>query len=260
MSARVDLSVVVPAYEAERKIGPCLEIVGTYLADAGIRAEIVVVDDGSRDGTAAVAAAAARDIPGVRLLRNTRNRGKGYSVRRGVLSAVGPLILFTDDDLSAPIEEFEKLARTVEAGCDCAFGSRAAAGAELVRHQPLIREQLGRVGNRLVQEICPTLKGFRDTQCGFKLYRREAAHHVFPFQTIDRWGFDFEILHLLRRGGYRVVEVPVRWSHVGESRLRGADYARTLGELVTVRLNDLRGRYAGVTSRGGRGSSAPRLR
>lgn len=249
MSDIPELSIVVPAYNAAGKLPRCVEETSRFLAGAGIRGEIVVVNDGSQDETGALATDLAAQYPAVRVLTNDRNRGKGYSVRRGMLAAHGERIMYMDDDLSTPLEEYARLAAKLDEGFDCAFGSRAAPGAELAVHQPFVREQLGRLGNRVIQGICPSLKGFRDTQCGFKLYRREVALRVFPLQRIERWGFDFEILHLLRKGGYRVAEVPVRWAHSDGSRVRPGDYARTFGELVSVRVNDLKGHYDAIAEK-----------
>lgn len=211
------LSVVLPAYNEEKRLGDTLRIVSEYLCRRFERSELIVVNDGSQDRTSAVVESFVRDQVSLRLIAYPANRGKGYAVRTGVLAAKGEMVLFSDADLSTPIEEVETLLAAVEKGADVAIGSRAAPGAQLLVRQPWYRELAGRSFNRLAQRLTP---GIRDTQCGFKLFRREAAHEIFGRVKEDGFGFDAEVLHVAVRLGYPVAEVPVRWVHCPGSKVR----------------------------------------
>ena len=197
------LSVVIPAYNERARLPRTLERIRGFLA--GRPHEIVVVDDGSADGTAEAARAAAGDA--LVLLRNEGNRGKGYSVRRGMLAARGARRLMTDADLSTPIEELARLEQALEDGHGVAIGSRALAGARIEVRQPLYRESLGRLFNVFVRALA--VPGVRDTQCGFKLFTAAAAQAVFTAARLDGFSFDVEALFIARQLGYRVAEVPV---------------------------------------------------
>lgn len=238
------ISIVIPAYNEERRLGASLAAVDAYLERRGFGfAEILVVDDGSTDSTASVVERFGAEHPRVRLLRNPGNRGKGYSVRHGVLEAKGEWVLFTDADLSAPIEELEKLiAATCQQKADIAIGSRALDRSLIEEHQSFFRETAGRIFNLLLRLL--TGLPFHDTQCGFKLYRREAAQEVFRRQRLERFGFDAEVLYIARKLGYRCVEVPVRWSHSAGTKVRMLrDSLDMFLDLLRVRWNDVRGRY-----------------
>ena len=202
------LSIVIPAYNEASRIVSSLDAIQNYARGKDFPVETIVVDDGSTDNTVEVASAHAE----IRMLRNGRNRGKGFSVRHGVLEARGELVLFTDADLSAPIEEADKLLATMEAShADAVVGSRALARELIGTHQSPFREWGGRFFNLLVR-IFTGLK-IHDTQCGFKLFRRETTRRAFELQRVERFGFDPEILFLIQRLGGKVVEVPVRWNH-----------------------------------------------
>jgi len=241
----IDISVIIPAYNESGRLPATLEKVRAYFETRRERVEILVVDDGSKDNTAALVEAFAAQAfrPGLefRLLRNPGNRGKGYSVRHGMLKARGQLRLFSDADLSAPIEEIEKLEAALAAGADAAIGSRSRS--ELIQaHQSRFRETAGRFFNLIVK----TLLGlrFHDTQCGFKLFRAGAAQQIFPRQTIERWGFDPELLFLARIRGLRVVEVPVVWAHAEGAKINMiTDSAHMFLEVFQIRWNSLTGRY-----------------
>lgn len=236
------LSIVIPAYNEETRLPRALESIASYAASKSFALEVLVVDDGSRDGTAAAATRAAASGQAVRLLRNPGNRGKGYSVRHGMLEAAGRVALFTDADLAAPIEEADRLLAALEAGHDVAIASRALRPELIAVHQSRMRETAGRIFNLLVRAF--TGLPFRDTQCGFKLFRREAARAVFGRQQIDGFGFDVEVLYLARKFGYQVAEVPVRWSHDQDTKVpMFSASARMFTDLWRIRWMDFQGRY-----------------
>ncbi len=239
-----DLSVVIPAFNEERRLAHTLPQVFAYLVARGLRGEVIVVDDGSTDATAQLVRQFATRYPELRLLSNPGNRGKGYSVRAGMLAATGRLALFTDADLSAPIEEADKLLAAL-VDYDVAIGSRALDRSLIQRHQPWWRERAGIVFN-WVTKLLSGLP-FQDTQCGFKAFRREPAQILFVQQRIERFGFDPEILFLALRHGLRVVEVPVRWSHDPDSRVRVfRDGLRMVGDLLCIRAHAFLGHYPRV--------------
>jgi dolichyl-phosphate beta-glucosyltransferase len=233
------LSIVVPAYNEEMRLPATLRRVSEYLHGRHFDfAEVVVVDDGSSDGTAA----AAQAFPCVRLLRNPGNRGKGYSVRHGVLEARGEWVLFTDADLSTPIEELERLREGAErAGAAVAIGSRALDRSLIGVHQPVLREAMGRFFNLAMRAV--TALPFHDTQCGFKLLEAGAAREIFRRQSLDGFGFDVEMLFLARRLGYGVIEIPVRWNDVQGTKVSLWRGLAAFGDVARVRWNALRGRY-----------------
>jgi len=237
------LSIIIPAYNEERRLTSTLERIHGYLAGAGWKfSEVVVVDDGSRDGTAALVDRFAAQASSVRLLRNPGNRGKGYSVRHGMLDAKGEWALFTDADLSSPIEELEKLwIKAQEARAQVAIGSRALDRSLIGTHQPLVREYAGRAFNLAVR--ITTGLPFWDTQCGFKLFETRAAREIFRRQQIDRFGFDVEVLFIARKLGYSAVEVPVRWNDVAGTKVSLLNGLMAFLDPLQVRLNQLKGKY-----------------
>lgn len=236
------ISIVVPAFNESRRIADSLRQVRDFLTRTGLSFEILVVDDGSSDGTAEIV---RRFEPeGVRLIHQAENRGKGYSVRTGVLMATGTYVLFTDADLSTPIDELQKLYDIAERDrADIVIGSRAVDRRSIERHQSRFREIGGIAFNRMVR-IGMGLKLY-DTQCGFKLFHRARTRSIFEKQTIDGFGFDPEILFLAARCGLRIREVSVRWSHADDTKVRVIrDGLRMIGDLFRIRLNDLAGKYA----------------
>jgi dolichyl-phosphate beta-glucosyltransferase len=241
------LSVVVPAYNEGSRLPATLDRVAAYLGRRGEDSEILVVNDGSQDGTAEVARrfAETHALPrlSIRLLDNPGNRGKGYSVRHGMLEAGGDWALFSDADLSSPIEEFEKLLAAAESGgYDVAIGSRALDRSLIGVHQSVFRENAGRIFNAFMRIL--TGLPFKDTQCGFKLFRRTAARAIFGRQRLERFGFDVELLYLARKLGFRAVEVPVRWNHSEATRVRMLrDSLDMFLDLWRVRSNDWKGLY-----------------
>ena len=237
-------SIIVPAYNEAERIGASLERMLAWIAQSNSSAEIIVVNDGSRDNTAAVVNQFVRRSPIVRLLENPGNRGKGYAVRNGMMNASGQILLFTDADLSSPIEEAAKLFALIERGeADIAIGSRYLQRELQTRKQPLYRRMLGRAFNLALRAILGL--SYVDTQCGFKAFSRKAALTVFPAMKIEGWGFDPEILFLAKRYGLRVIEVPVSWAHDHRSKINPVlDGARMFNELVRVRMNSIGGKYA----------------
>ena len=242
-SPTLDLSIVIPAYNEDRRLPKTLDSIFAYLKARPYRAEILVVDDGSSDRTIEIVSALRQKYSELRLLSNAGNRGKGFSVRHGMLEARGEIALFTDADLSTPIEEADKLlAAMKEEGYDAAIGSRAMDRSLIEVHQSRIREQAGIFFNRLVRWIMGI--EFSDTQCGFKAFRMERARIIFEQQRVERFGFDPEILFLAKRDGLRVAEIPVRWSHDAATKVNvAADGTGMFLELLRVRWNALRGRY-----------------
>jgi len=228
-------SIVIPAFNEGARILDALQSVVACIRASGWSAELIVVNDGSTDGTAQI----VREFA---LIENPSNRGKGYSVRAGLLQALGEVVMFTDADLSAPIEEAERLFAAIEEGADIAIGSRWLKSSRQTHRQPLYRQFFGRCFNSLVRTVMG-LK-FADTQCGFKAFTRDAAQTVFQLMTIERWGFDPEILFIALKRGYWVVEVPVSWAHDARSRISYLrDGLQMLEEIAIVRWNALRGRY-----------------
>jgi len=231
------LSVVIPAYNEERRLPQTLRQVLNWLEQGNFSfCEVLVVDDGSSDGTARVVQEFAKKNPCVRLLRNPGNRGKGYSVRHGMLEAKGEWILYTDADLSAPIEEIEKLWLALrQHGAAIAFGSRVVDGSLVEVHQSALRELSGRLFNRVMRWV--TGLPFRDTQCGFKLYQADAARRVFSRQKQEGFSFDVEDLLIARNLGVRTVEVPVRWANVEGTKVRLSQGMKAFWDLVKIRMD-----------------------
>ncbi|MHB9860148.1 dolichyl-phosphate beta-glucosyltransferase [Streptomyces sp. YIM S03343] len=241
----VDLSVVVPAYNEQERLGPTLDAITGYLRESESRWtswEIVVADDGSTDGTREVVT--ARRDPRVQLVTSPRNRGKGSALRLGVAATRGRRVLVTDADLAAPIEELEHLDKELEQGGAAAIGSRSVPGATIDHHQHRLRELLGRAGNLLIRAVA--VPGIRDTQCGFKLFEGERARTAFAASRLDGWGIDVEVLQHFHRAGWPIAEVPVRWSHQSGSKVRPLDYGRVLAELARLRAARLSVRPADV--------------
>src|SRR6267378_3401943 len=240
-STAPQLSIIVPSFNEELRLPPSLELIASYVKSSGRRTEVLVVDDGSSDRTAEVAAEFADRIANLRVVKNGENRGKGYSVRHGMQEAKGEFVLFTDADLSAPIEEADKLIDALKQ-YDVAIGSRAMDRSLISVHESLFREFAGIIFNKIVRSIL--WLPFVDTQCGFKAFRRERCGIIFEQQTIERFGFDPELLFLARRHGLRAVEIPVRWGHSPATKVSMLhDSVQMFIDVFTIRWNSLRGRY-----------------
>jgi glycosyltransferase involved in cell wall biosynthesis len=240
-----DLSIVIPAYNEAKRLPRTLERVGEWVqrkrAVSGLEIEVLVVDDGSQDDTANVVVGWQDRIDGLRLIPNGTNRGKGYSVRHGMLEAKGRIALFSDADLSAPIEEADKLLIALEEA-DVAIGSRAVDRSLIETHESAARELAGRLFNAFVR--LTTGVRFLDTQCGFKAFRMKRARIIFEQQRIEDFGFDPELLFLARRHGLAAVEVPVRWAHHPATKIHMfRDSLLMFCDLIKVRWNALLGRY-----------------
>ncbi|MBO0719464.1 MAG: glycosyltransferase family 2 protein [Blastocatellia bacterium] len=238
------LSIIIPAYNEERRILRTLTETFDYLDSRQYESEVVVVNDGSSDGTVEKALEFEGRAQGrLRLLENPGNRGKGYSVRHGMLQAKGEILLFYDADLATPTSEIVKVVDPItEDRYDIVFGSRALNRNLIGTHQSALREKIGKTGN-FIQYLFTGLT-FKDTQCGFKAFRSQAARSIFPLQRIEGFGFDPEILYLAKKQGWRMLETPVRWNHVEGSKLNPLIVPiQVLLEVMTIRLNDLTGKY-----------------
>jgi dolichyl-phosphate beta-glucosyltransferase len=234
------LSIILPAHNEEHRLYPSLEKVEAFLRTQPYSAEVIVVENGSTDRTYAVAAGFQERMPFLRVIQDA-GRGKGLAVRRGMLEAEGEYRIFCDVDFSMPVEEIEHFIPPALPGMDVAIASRELRGA--VRYnEPPLRHFIGRGFNALVRWMA--LPGLQDTQCGFKCFRAEVAERVFPLQTIEGWTFDVEVLYIARRMGYKIVEVPIPWYYVAESKVRVlSDSIHMFTDLVTIRRNARRGMY-----------------
>jgi len=240
-------SIVIPAYNEGQRVEATLEKVVAYVAKMGWAAEVIVVDDGSRDATPEIVREWAHRNPIIRLVENPGNRGKGYSVRHGMMEAQGEVLLFTDADLSSPIHEAEKLIAAIQQGADIAIGSRWLRAELQTERQPLYRQFFGRIFNLLLRMVLGLR--FKDTQCGLKAFTRAAAQAIFPRQRIERWGFDPEILFLANKTWMVITEVPVEWAHDERSNINPVkDGFKMLYELLRIRWYHLTGEYAEARS------------
>lgn len=236
----VFLSIVIPAYNEEARIGKSLNLIKDYMKNymkkTAVKYEIIVVDDGSKDKTVRLAKA-----KGVKVLMNVTNMGKGYSVKRGMLAANGNFVLFSDADLSTPIDELGGFLKLTEE-YDIVIGSRAVSGANVIVHQPFYREFIGKTFNVLVQIMAA--RGIKDTQCGFKLFSRECAQKIFPLQKMNGFSFDVETLFIAQKKGFRIKEQPVKWVNSKGSKVNPfIDAFRMLMDLFRIRINWLMRKY-----------------
>ena len=230
------ISIVVPAYNEEKRIRGSLIEACSFLKDTDLDYEMIVVDDGSSDRTSEIVRTLASDIPGLKLVRYEKNRGKGYALRTGVLATKGNCVLVMDADLSTPMEELWKLKPYLaEGGVDVAIGSRALALSDILRKQPWWRQGMGKIFNSIVRVL--VIGGFSDTQCGFKMFTGNVARELFGQAKIDRFAYDVEILALAVRKGYRIVEVPIRWINSPESKVSPVkDSFQMLADILRIRI------------------------
>jgi len=241
MASNPALSIIIPSYNEELRLPPSLGLIEDYINKSGRDTEVLVIDDGSTDQTAAVAETFRARIPQLRVVPNGENRGKGYSVRHGMTEARGDIVLFTDADLSAPIEEADKLISAMET-YDVAIGSRALDRNLIAVHESGFREFAGIIFNKIVRAVL--WLPFVDTQCGFKAFRRERCKIIFEQQRIERFGFDPELLYLARHHGLKSVEIPVRWAHSPATKVNMLrDSVQMFLDVFTIRWNAMLGRY-----------------
>ena len=239
-----DLSVIIPAYNEAERIALTLQRISDYLRRCSFSSEILVVLDGPTDNTLAVLLEVAEKVPNLKILERRHNRGKGYTVREGMLKASGTVRLFTDADNSTDIAHFDKMKSLFDGGYDVAIASRNpkdAAGARQVVPQVWYKRIIGQIGNVIVQLFA--VRGIWDTQCGFKAFRAEAAQRIFARATIDGWGFDIEVLALARALNYKTGIIPAHWINDPHSHVRPFDYVRVLGDTLMVWFNFLTRRY-----------------
>ncbi len=239
------LSLIIPCFNEEERIQSTLVTIGDFLRESAIDAEVLVIDDGSSDGTQAAAEAVADRVPGLRIIRNQTNSGKGFAVRHGVQEAQGVNLLFSDADLSTPIEETSKLLALLDAGADVAIGSRRMASSQIEIPQPFFRRFIGATFVLLQQLL--TGMSYKDTQCGFKAFRTDVARQLFGRSLIRGFCFDVEILVMAVSAGYRVEEVPIRWRDDRNSRINPlVDATRMFADLLAIRWHMITGKYSGI--------------
>lgn len=239
--SKFQLSIIVPSFNEQLRLPASLEKIAAYVNASRRSTEVLVVDDGSTDRTAEVAASFGDRIAHLRVLKNGENRGKGYSVRHGMQEAFGETVLFSDADLSAPIEEADKLLAQMDR-YDVAIGSRAMDRSLIKVHESAFREFAGIIFNKIVRIVLRL--PFVDTQCGFKAFRRERCRIIFEQQRIERFGFDPELLYLARHHGLKAVEIPVRWSHSPATKINMMrDSIQMFVDVFTIRWNAIMGRY-----------------
>lgn len=245
----VKLSVVIPARNEAKRINPTLIDIDRYLQQQPYMYEIIVVDNGSTDGTADVVRKYRDEVEhSAVFVLHEPCPGKGCTVQRGVAQTRGDYILFMDADNATRIEEMEKFWPKFEAGYDVVIGSRRIKGAKLAKKQPLIREIMGRMANLVIRTLA--VPGISDTQCGFKALTRKAAHDIFSAITIERWGFDIEVLALARKWGYKIAEVPVTWYHMETDLIKGSSYTNTMSDLLRIRRQMKSGLYDRIKGEG----------
>lgn len=241
MSDAPFLSIVIPAYNEESRLPNTLKAIQRYLQTQSYSWEILVVDDGSRDRTAAAVTAAHLLDSRIQLLQYGRNHGKGYAVRHGMTKAKGNYRLFMDADNSTTVDHFEQFLPYLRQGYDIVIGSRDVPGADIAVHQAWYKEKLGDLGNLWIQFWA--VPGIHDTQAGFKVFTAKASDAVFPYVTLDRWGFDVEALAVARLRGFKIAERPIRWINDPNSKVSPKAYFDVLAEVVQVRLNIWQGKY-----------------
>jgi dolichyl-phosphate beta-glucosyltransferase len=244
MAPEIQLSVIVPVYNEAERLPKTLQRLHAYLAAGRLTYEIVVVLDGPTDATAEVLRRMSREIGHLKIIDRAENRGKGYTVKQGMLRAAGEIRLFTDADNSTDIRHFDQMMPLFDQGCDLVIASRNpkdAPEAEQSVPQAAFKRAIGQLGNRIVQSLA--VPGIWDTQCGFKAFRAEAAERIFTQTRVDRWGFDIEVLALAQALNYQIGIIPARWVNDERSHVRLTDYFRVLADTVQVRRNLRKGQY-----------------
>lgn len=241
-SSPIAISIIIPAYNEQHRISSTLEKIQLFMDNKGAEYEIIVVDDGSGDKTVSVVESAIQVNPRISLIRNGINKGKGYSVKNGFLNARGQYLLFSDADLSTPIEEMDKLINRVESGFDGAIGSRALKESDIIIHQPWYRETMGKIFNVIVRTTA--VNGFKDTQCGFKCFTNKVGQDICRRQLLERFSFDVEMLYIAKKHKYNICEVPVKWLNNPATKVSAIrDSIRMFFDLLVIRANDFKGKY-----------------
>jgi dolichyl-phosphate beta-glucosyltransferase len=235
------LSVIIPAYNEEKRIRPTLKSVSEYLIDKQYEYEIIVVNDGSNDGTADVVRELKSEINNLKIIDYENNKGKGYAVRKGMLSASGEVSLFMDADNSTTIDNLDKMIVYINEGYDVVIASIGVKGARSIGHEPFYRRFMGKMGNLFIQLVA--VSGIKDTQRGFKIFTSKAVQDIFNKAREDKWGFDIEVLAIARRLGYRIKEAPIIWNNSSDSRVSLLSYPKTLFETIKIKWNLLSNKY-----------------
>lgn len=230
------ISVIVPVYNEEKRLSKNIMQIIDYFYSNFEKYEIIFINDGSTDKTEDICKRFSKE-KNIRTISNKKNMGKGFSVKKGILNSRGDIVLFTDCDLSTPLEHTKNFIKYIE-NYDIVIGSRALADSEVKYN--LIKKVFGRIGNFFISFL---VKEIKDTQCGFKLFKRECAQDIFSKQTINGWGFDFEILYLAQKSGYMIKEIPVKWMEDSQSKVRISDYPKTFYELIKIKNNEIKGVY-----------------
>lgn len=232
MTSTPYLSVIIPMYNEQERIGITLQLIIIFLKTKSYSWEIILVDDGSTDRSIAIAKKLLNNLPS-KILRNDRNRGKGYSVKNGMLNASGNFLLFSDADLSTPIEEIDGFLEKLQ-HYDIVIGSRALRESKIEKRQSFCREMMGKIFNKIARLL--TFRDINDSQCGFKCFRRQTARDLFSKQKLEGFSFDVEILYLAQKSKYRILEKPVRWHHVDQSRVKlFSDSIKMFVDIIRIR-------------------------
>ena len=236
------ISVIIPAYNEGKYIEKAVREISNYLWKTFGSFEIIAVDDGSTDETLSILRNLSSKVSGLKVLYNGKNMGKGYSAKSGVLSASGKYIMFTDTDLSVPIDEIGKFVKKIDEGADVVIGSRAIKGANIIKGQNIVRKNMGRTFNLLIRMLL--FSGIRDTQCGFKVFKNSVAKRIFNISRINGFSFDAEILYIAKKLGYKVEEMPVKWVNRPDSRVSMIrSSTRMFFDIFAIRRNNMKGFY-----------------
>ena len=241
MEEKIYLSVIIPAYNEENRIKNTLLEIDKFLTTQDYNYEIIVVNDGSCDGTVELVKNLQKNISRLKIISNQKNYGKGYAVKQGILKTHGKFRLFMDADNATDIKQIQNFFPFFQKGYEIVIGSRDLQNSQIKKHQPFYKEMLGDIGNFLIQIL--VISGIRDTQCGFKCFSAKFAEDVFPKLKINRWGFDIEILILAQKKGYRIKTVPVIWTNDINSKVTLSAYLGTLKELLQIKWNIIKGKY-----------------
>ena len=241
MKETIYLSVIIPAYNEEELIVSTISDIEQYLSLKEYRFEIIVIDDSSTDNTINLIESLKKKYNNISTISNERNQGKGYSIKKGMEIAKGTLRLFMDADNSTEINHIDEFIKYVHEGYDVVIGNRKLKESIIKKRQSLYKEKLGDFGNILIQSFA--VSGIRDTQCGFKLFSKKAFLKIFPKLTIDRWGFDIEVLMIANQYGFKIKNIPVTWENRKETRVVLLDYLKTLKELLKIKINQINKKY-----------------